>query len=228
MRASLLYLVPLITALQARGLQAMRPACALSPAAVFLPHDPGQRAISVLPAQRSGLTVQKKTQCAKHKVTACPACQPKDYMQRRVVKAVGSSLKRLGLHKTQPILTYLGADSWAQVLHLLDAKRDAWNMQHPETPMTLTNIALDHIRPVSAFSSDGVGAQLQLCNHYTNLQPLLHEDNAWKGDNWSATDEATWHEHIILKTSYDTVYYPQAAPPQPSLLCAPSPRAIRP
>jgi len=217
---SVFYLMSLMMAMPARSLQAMRP---VTPAVVFLSHATSERALSTPPVHRNRLVLHKHTPCAQHRVAACPACQPKEYMQRRVVKAVGSALKRMGMQKTQPILTYLGADSWAQVLGLLDAKRDAWNLQNPHMPMTLTNIALDHIRPVHAFSSDGVGAQLQLCNHYTNLQPLLHEDNAWKGDHWSAADEAVWHEHIILKTNYDTVYYPQTAPPQPSLLCAPAP-----
>jgi hypothetical protein len=144
-------------------------------------------------------------------------------MKRRVVKAVTGSLKRMGMQKKLPILTYLGADSWIEVLELLEAKRESWNLVHPDKVMTLTNTAIDHIRPVRAFTRDGVGACTFLCNHYTNLQPLLHEDNAWKGDNWSAADEAFWHEHIILKTNFDKVYYPQSAPPQPSLLCPPRP-----
>jgi hypothetical protein len=139
-------------------------------------------------------------------------------MKRRVVKAVTGALKRMGLQKTMPILTYLGADSWVQVLELLDAKRECWNLTFPDTPMTPTNIALDHIRPVRKFAMESNGARVFLCNHYTNLQPLLHEDNAWKGDCWSTEDEAFWHKHIVLNKHYDSVYYPRAAPAQPSLL----------
>lgn len=195
---------------------------AVSTTAVFFP-QPLNRAICLPSARRGRLIVHKHAPCEEHKLALCPVCQPHEYMQRRVVKAVSSALKRMGMQKTQPILTYLGADSWQQVLQLLNAKRDLWNLQNPSTPMTLTNIALDHIRPVHAFSKDGKGAQMFLCNHYTNLQPLLHEDNAWKCDVWSAADEAVWHEHIILKSSFDKVYYPQSAPPQPSLLCPPCP-----
>ena len=43
--------------------------------------------------------------------------------------------------------------------------------------MNLTNIAIDHICPVKLFQRKGHGAQRFLCNHYTNLQSLLHDDN---------------------------------------------------
>jgi hypothetical protein len=89
-------------------------------------------------------------------------------MQWRVVKELSSALKRMGLQKTQPILTYLGADTWVQVLKLLDAKCDSWNLAYPGTPMMPTNTTLDHIRPVHAFSKKRHGAQALLCNHYTN------------------------------------------------------------
>jgi len=166
----------------------------------------------------SFLEVIKQRPCEEHGLTNCPACQPDDYMRRRVVKAVSGALKRLGLRKTLPVLTYLGADSWRQVIGHLAAKRESWNLSNPKTPMTLTNIALDHIRPVRMFQKQGDGAQIFLCNHYTNLQPLLHEDNNWKGDCWSVADEKYWHEHILLKPIHTEVYYPQAAPPQPSLM----------
>lgn len=219
------YLVTLFMALPARpfvSTSACAKGSAVSTTAVFFP-QPVERAICLQSARRGRLIVHKHAPCDEHKLALCPVCQPHEYMQRRVVKAVGSALKRMGMQKTQPILTYLGADSWQQVLQLLNAKRDLWNLQNPSTTMTLTNIALDHIRPVHAFSKEGKGAQMFLCNHYTNLQPLLHEDNAWKCDFWSAADEAVWHEHIILKTNFDKVYYPQSAPPQPSLLCPPCP-----
>jgi hypothetical protein len=162
--------------------------------------------------------LHKQHSCALHGLMLCPVCQEAEYMQRRVIKAVNSSLKRLGVQKTKPVLSYLGADTWVHVLELLQAKRNSWNTANPGLPMTPTNIALDHIRPVHSFAGTSDGARIFLCNHYTNLQPLLHEDNAWKGDCWSAADEEFWHENIILKKEYDNVYYPQAAPMQPSLL----------
>jgi hypothetical protein len=137
-------------------------------------------------------------------------------MRRRVVKVVNGALKRLGMPKSLPILTYLGADSWRQVLDLLEAKRLCWNLEFPSTQMTPTNIDLDHIRPVRAFAHEGDGARTFLCNHYTNLQPLLHEDNAWKADTWSNDDEVFWHKHILFNKEFDSIYYPRAAAAQPS------------
>ena len=221
------HLIPLLMALPVRPAEstsgrAQCPQIASSSALYYLPHTMRRPALHAgfSFSRRGRLVLQKNTPCSDHRLVKCPVCQPAEYMQRRVVKAVSSALKRMGLQKTQPILTYLGADSWVQVLQLLDAKRDSWNLLYPDTPMTPTNTALDHIRPVHAFSKEGHGAQTLLCNHYTNLKPLLHEDNAWKGDNWSAEDERVWHERIILKTDYDKVYYPHAAPAQPSLLFA--------
>lgn len=160
----------------------------------------------------------KKTVCTLHKLFPCPACQQDDYMRRRVVKVVNGALKRLGMPKSLPILTYLGADSWRQVLDLLEAKRLCWNLDFPSAQMTPTNIDLDHIRPVRAFAHEGDGARTFLCNHYTNLQPLLHEDNAWKADTWSNDDEVFWHKNILFNKEFDCIYYPRAAAAQPSLI----------
>jgi hypothetical protein len=162
--------------------------------------------------------VSRVRTCAKHRIATCPVCNGDDYLRRRVCKAVGSALKRLKIKKTMPIIDYLGADSWSEVLNYLGSKRRVWNVLHPEVPMTLTNTALDHIRPVSSFKECSVGAQKMLCNHYTNLQPLLHEDNSWKGDCWSLEDETHWHANVIMKPLYECVYYPKTAPSQPSLL----------
>jgi hypothetical protein len=98
-----------------------------------------------------------------------------------VKKVVNGVLKRLGLRRTKSVLHYLGTNSWETVLEILTLKREAWNAQHPKMPMTATNTALDHIRPVREFQKEGKGAQTLLCNHYTNLQPLLLEDNNWEG-----------------------------------------------
>lgn len=160
----------------------------------------------------------KQTGCALHRLFPCPVCHDQVYLRNRVKRAVSGALKRLGLHKTKSVLCYLGTNSWTPVLEHLENKRAHWNEQHPHAPMTATNCALDHIRPVREFQKEGVGAKTLLCNHFTNLQPLLLEDNSWKGDSWSAKDEEHWHTHIVLRPSYRKIYYPLSAPTQPSLL----------
>lgn len=160
----------------------------------------------------------KQTVCGKHGLFPCPVCHHKEYLRNRIKKAVSGALKRLGMRKTKPVLCYLGASSWTPVLDHLEGKRAHWNALHPHRPMTTTNCALDHIRPVREFQKEGAGAKMLLCNHFTNLQPLLLEDNTWKGDSWSVLDEEHWHKHIVLKPSHRKIYYPQSAPTQPSLL----------
>jgi hypothetical protein len=70
------------------------------------------------------------------------------------MKVVIGALKRLDVPRTMYVLTYLGADSWKEVSSYLAAKRQAWNELHPTTPMTLTNTALDYIRPVNKFKKN--------------------------------------------------------------------------
>ena len=170
------------------------------------------------PASASFVGTYRHTGCPQHRLSPCPVCHDEVYLRNRVKKAVTGALKRLGLQKTKSILCYLGTNTWTPVIEHLRSKRAHWNAQHPHAPMTVTNAALDHIRPVREFQKEGVGAKTLLCNHFTNLQPLLLEDNNWKGDSWSAADEEHWHKHIILKPSYRKIYYPEAAPTQPSLL----------
>ena len=162
--------------------------------------------------------VWKNSACTTHRISFCPVCQEDAYVRRRVMKVVIGALKRLDVPRTMSVLTYLGADSWKEVSSYLAAKRQAWNELHPTTPMTLTNTALDHIRPVNKFKKNSFGEKVMLCNHFTNLQPLLHEDNAWKGDFWSTEDEKYWHENIIFQPNQTSIYYPRIAPFQPSLL----------
>lgn len=162
--------------------------------------------------------VWRNAACTLHRISFCPVCQEDAYVRKRVMKAVVGALKRLEVPKTMSVLTYLGADSWKEVSNYLAAKRQAWNELHPTVPMTLTNTALDHIRPVNQFKKNSIGERSLLCNHFTNLQPLLHEDNAWKGDFWSDDDEQYWHEHIIFQSARTGIYYPRIAPLQPSLL----------
>lgn len=161
---------------------------------------------------------ERERLCVTHKLSTCPVCKSEDYVRRRVCNVVLSALKRLKIRKSMTILEYLGADSWKQVLAYLECKREHWNTKYPDNRMTLTNTALDHIKPVSCFKQCGISAQTLLCNHYTNLQPLLLQDNNWKGETWSLADNQYWHANIILQPSYTCIYYPRQAHAQPSLL----------
>jgi hypothetical protein len=150
--------------------------------------------------------------CALHRIPCCPACHPHQYMTNRVIRSVEGALRRLRLQKTQSILQYLGAETWDEVYVHFEQKRAAWNQRHPAAQMTLANSAIDHIRPVNAFRTGSAFEKGALCNHLSNLQPLLIQDNAWKGCIWSSVDEACWREHIIMNT-YQSIYYPRARLP---------------
>jgi len=93
-----------------------------------------------------------------------------------------------------------------------EQKRNTWNDQHPDLPMTLTNSAIDHIRPVDAFQKGCLLEKTTLCNRLSNLQPLLIQDNTWKGCAWNLLDEAHWREHIIGNACKD-IYYPRGRLP---------------
>ncbi len=63
--------------------------------------------------------------------------------------------------------------------------------------MTLDNITIDHIKPVSKFNLDDENEFLDCCN-YTNIQPLLFTQN----DN-----NKYWLENIKNK-EYHEIYIP--------------------
>ena len=59
--------------------------------------------------------------------------------------------------------------------------------------MTIDNIHIDHIKPVSKFNFENVYE----CCHWSNLQPLLAKDNLKKNNKWSDKDEINWRNNII-------------------------------
>ena len=81
--------------------------------------------------------------------------------------------------------------------------------------MTLTNTHIDHIKPTASFKKKSRGMKFRLSNHFTNLQPLLSDDNNYKGSAWKDEDETFWKTHIVLQ-EYTLIYYPMSVF-QPSL-----------
>jgi hypothetical protein len=153
----------------------------------------------------------------------CPVCHAHAYLCKRIGNTVRNGMARLGAKKKRRIEDVLGVmecPSWAHACEHITRKMRRWNREHrahPERQMLLSNISIDHIRPVSAFKrSSAVPAAL--CHHHTNLQPLLMHDDAWKADAWSAHDEAAWLDRIVLAPDFDQVYFSDLRV-QPSLLC---------
>jgi hypothetical protein len=220
--------VPVLAAGAPRTMRALRaPRAALQPR-----HGP---VLALFPASRP---VSTAAVCAPHGLACCPGCHPREYTVSRVTRAVEFGLRRLKIRRTCSVLRCLGVHSWDEVrqstrcihtrraqacVHALtsavsqvhqhfERKRADWNLAHPGAPMTLTNSAIDHIRPVDAFQGGCLLEKQTLCNHLSNLQPLLVQDNFWKGRAWDAADESFWRKHIVLRP-YPHIYYPRARLP---------------
>jgi hypothetical protein len=73
--------------------------------------------------------------------------------------------------------------------------------------MTMKNIHIDHIKPISAFNIENHDDFLH-CTHYTNFQPLIAVDNMNKSSKWGKKDEIFWNSHIKGK-EYLKLYIPE-------------------
>ena len=72
--------------------------------------------------------------------------------------------------------------------------------------MSINNIHIDHIKPVSKFNLDDVDEFLDCC-HYSNIQPLLPEINLHKAFKWSEENNKYWLDNIKGK-EYNEIYIP--------------------
>lgn len=141
---------------------------------------------------------------------------PFQYQVHRVQRAVTESLQKLNVYNSGVnILEYLGVETWSDVISHLENKRRLWNEKYPHRSMTLTNTQIDHIKPTASFKKKSPGMKIRLSNHITNLQPLLTDDNNYKGSIWKDEDEKFWKTYIVLQ-EYTLIYYP-VAKFQPSL-----------
>lgn len=168
-----------------------------------------------------------------HGSPLCCICHPEKYIKHRITRCVLNGLKRLKQAKIsteyfvdetenvdKKVLKVLGVKNWDQVITFLENKRRHWNSKHGHKPtayMGLMNIDYDHIRPVDKFVHEKNATDIKFCNHYTNLQPLLSQDNGLKANKWSREDESKYRSIILCNTSYQEIYYP-AGVIQPSLL----------
>ena len=72
--------------------------------------------------------------------------------------------------------------------------------------MTLNNISIDHIKPISKFNLEDENEFLDCCN-YTNIQPLLHITNMEKHNKWTDDNDKYWLDNIKGK-EYNEIYIP--------------------
>lgn len=91
----------------------------------------------------------------------------------------------------------------------MQAKMDHYNahLSNDEAErMTWINAHFDHIKPISSVPFGHMDPRVM---HYTNIQPLLAQQNLNKGAKWSDKDEAFWEANIIHNTEWTQIYMPQ-------------------
>ena len=110
------------------------------------------------------------------------------------------------LEKNRHSIEYLGCDIDTFINHF-QKKIDYFNnFITTNEIMTIDNIHIDHIKPVSRFNLDNEDEFNQCC-HYTNLQPLLAKDNLEKHNKWNDTNETYWKNNIINNENFIEIYY---------------------
>ena len=106
-------------------------------------------------------------------------------------------------------MQYVGCSADEFVEHM-QKKMDYFNQfLATDTVMTFSNIHFDHIKPIKAFDLENED-DFNACNHVTNIQPLLVQDNMTKHDTWDATDEQYWIENIKNNAEFSQIYFPRA------------------
>jgi hypothetical protein len=127
----------------------------------------------------------------------CKVCN----LMKCLVSLQRKSIRRMlisgNLTKLKPTIEYLGCSGEYFSEYLKKKMIDG---------MTFQNIHIDIIKPVSRFNLQNEEEFLDCC-HYTNLQPLLSEDNLIKSNKWNETKEAFWIANIKGK-EYLQIYNP--------------------
>ena len=116
----------------------------------------------------------------------CKFCDLPHYLINLQRSNIRRMLKQSSIGKSQSTIEYLGCTP----NHFMD-----YLLLKMTPDMTMDNIHIDHIKPVSRFNLHDHDDFLD-CSHYTNLQPLLAKDNMSKSNKWSEKDEIYWKENI--------------------------------
>ena len=117
----------------------------------------------------------------------CMYCHPKRYyisLQRNRLRLI---FKKNNLEKEKKPIEYLGCTE--QEFYDYIKSKLTKEMIH-------NGFHLDHIKPISKFNFENEDERKQCC-HYTNIQPLLAEDNLSKSNKWTQEEEIFWRDNII-------------------------------
>ena len=138
---------------------------------------------------------------------ACKECNPKLYLVRLHTKQIK---KYLTSPKYEKIKTHYNDNLGCTVeefINHIEKKIEYFNSYlSTNEQMTLENISIDHIKPVSKFNLDDEDEFLQ-CVHYSNIQPLLFVQNMEKHNKWTEDNNKYWLENIKGK-EYHEIYIP--------------------
>ena len=143
--------------------------------------------------------------CMEHNRSYCRMCEPIAYLRRNYIKKINSCFRARGFEPPQDPLAVLGC-SWEELYLHLVAKCLQHNTKYPHRPsMCIANIENDHIKPLSQAKTYEELLQLW---HFTNIQPLFHEDNNSKNNRWGQWDDIFWRANIYLHPEYVDIYMP--------------------
>ena len=141
--------------------------------------------------------------------THCRICSPKACIVHNLRNALRRCISQSSIKKSKSIMQYVGCSVDAFIEHI-QKKMDYFNrFLATDTVMTFSNIHYDHIRPLKVFDLNNKD-EFDACNHVTNIQPLLIQDNMNKHDKWDAVDERFWIENIRNNVHFSQIYFPRA------------------
>ena len=143
--------------------------------------------------------------CMEHNRAYCRICEPVAYLRRNFTKKMNACFRARGYEPPKDPLAILGC-SWEEFYLHLVAKCTEHNKKYPHRPaMCIANIENDHIKPLSQAKTYQELIQLW---HFTNIQPLFHEDNNSKNNRWGQWDNIFWTANIYLHPEYINIYMP--------------------
>ena len=155
-----------------------------------------------LPCNGSGICAHQRRR------DICIECCPRGNLWARLRSATRRSFAVASSAKNAHTQQMVGC-SRRFARTFIAVKMSTWNRTHAEK-MTFANIHIDHIKPLARMTD---AASLAALCHFSNLQPLLADDNERKSDQWSAADETHWEAHIRGNTTSRSIYWPLACRP---------------
>ena len=119
----------------------------------------------------------------------CYDCEPELYFVYLQSKRIRSILNNIDRCKDKRTTEYLGCSKEFFYNHINNQL--TYEMKEK-------GFHLDHIKPISKFNLKDE-KEFKYCVHYTNIQPLLIDDNLSKSNKWSEDEEINWRNNIIQK-----------------------------